>query len=144
MERTRRDNDKRISLLYVAMKDMLMALVQYVSKSQATSIFLCGHRLRNVNDPMVICPDGQPLEGRLQHVSRTAAQNIKDCANLCDTYQKKSLLVKVLRSQLWETRLAGYIGVFAERRRDFELALAIHTANAVDTMNSTLDEVHQK
>lgn len=49
-----------------------------------------------------------------------------------------------LSSQLWETRLAGYIGVFAERRRDFELALAIHTANAVDTMNSTLDEVHQK
>ena len=30
MERTRRDNDKRITLLYVAMKDMLAALVQYV------------------------------------------------------------------------------------------------------------------
>jgi hypothetical protein len=31
MERTRRENDKRILLLYVAMKDMLTALLQYVS-----------------------------------------------------------------------------------------------------------------
>ena len=28
MEKTRRDNDKRISLLYVAMRDMLMVVVE--------------------------------------------------------------------------------------------------------------------
>lgn len=97
-----------------------------------------------MQDPVIICHDGQPLEGRLQRVSKIAAQNIKDCANLCDIYQKKTLLVKVLRSQVWETKLASYIAVFAERRRDFELALAIHTANIVGSMNSTVEDTNRR
>ena len=97
-----------------------------------------------MQDPVIICPDGQPLEGRLQGVSKLAAQNIKECANLCDTYQKKTLLIKVLRSQVWETKLAGYISVFAQRRRDFELALAIHTANTVDSMSVSVDEMNKR
>jgi hypothetical protein len=73
-----------------------------------------------------------------------AAQNIKDCANTCDLYQKKTLVVKVLRSHVWESQLSGYIAVFAQRRRDFELALQIHTAQTVDAINDTMNEVNRK
>ncbi|KAI0090196.1 hypothetical protein BDY19DRAFT_887919 [Irpex rosettiformis] len=128
MERTRRDNDKRITLLYVAMKDMLAALVQ----------------LRNVRDPHQICADGSPIHSRLETVSKMAAQNIKECSNTCDTYLKKTLVVKVLRSQLWEERLASFLRVFAQRRQDFEFALMIHTANTVESTNATTQEMNQK
>ena len=35
MERTRRENDKRISLLFSAMMDMLSVLIQYVHRSSS-------------------------------------------------------------------------------------------------------------
>ncbi|KAI0701233.1 hypothetical protein BC835DRAFT_271177 [Cytidiella melzeri] len=128
MERTRRENDKRILLLYVAMKDMLTALLQ----------------LRDVRDPLQVGPDGHPIRSRLESVSKMAAQDIKECANTCDTYLKKTLVVKVLRSQSWEARLASFLRVFAQRRQDFEFALMIHTANTVDSINATVKDMNQK
>ncbi len=77
-------------------------------------------------------------------ISERAAQDIKDCANVCDTYLKKTLIVKVLRSQVWETRLTGFLRVFAQRRQDYEFALSIHTAVAVDTVGSAVEDVNQK
>ena len=77
-------------------------------------------------------------------MSRAAAKNIKDCANACDTYLKKTLVVRVLRSQVWEERLTSFFGLFSERRRDFELALAIHTAAAVDAVGESVEEVKQR
>ena len=54
------------------------------------------------------------------------------------------MLVKVLRSHVWESRLAGFISVFAARRRDFELALAMHTANAVDAVGVGVEETNRR
>lgn len=73
-----------------------------------------------------------------------AAQDIKECANTCDTYCKKTLVVKVLRSQLWEERLASFLRVFAQRRQDFEFALMIHTANTVESTNAVAKDMDQK
>ncbi|THH29709.1 hypothetical protein EUX98_g4473 [Antrodiella citrinella] len=135
MEMTRRENDRRIKTLYVEMKDMIAVLVQ----------------LRDVKDPKEIGPDGQPIDSRLQGISQQTAADIKDCANTCDTYAKKRLVVKVLKSPVWESKLVGFIAVFTKRRGQFEEALAIHTARAVDLVQSTvfimktkLDSVDEK
>lgn len=73
-----------------------------------------------------------------------AAQDIKDCANTCDTYLKKTMVVKVLRSQVWDSRLASFVRIFAQRKQDFEFALIIHTAKAVDSINAEVKELNAK
>lgn len=101
-------------------------------------------RLRDIKDPAHVGHDGQSIQPRLESVSRRAAQDIKDCANACDTYLKKMLVVRVLRSSVWQERLSQFFGRFAERRRDFELALAIHTARAVDAVGASVDDMSKR
>ena len=73
-----------------------------------------------------------------------AAKDIKECANACDTYLKKSLMVRVLRSQVWEERLTGFYATFTQRRNDFELALSIHTANTTEEIKATTLEMNER
>jgi hypothetical protein len=119
------------------MYPIFVAFNQYITYS-------ISERLRDVRDPYLIGPDGSPIHSRLETVSKMAAQDIKECANTCDTYLKKTLVVKVLRSQVWETRLASFLRIFAQRRQDFEFALMIHTANTIDSMNAVVKEMNQK
>ena len=89
-------------------------------------------------------PDGRTVEARLQTLVNRAKDDIKSSANVCDTYSKKKLLVRVLTGQAWEARLAGCIETFTSRKQEFEFALAIHTAKAVDSVKTTLEAMDQK
>ena len=46
-------------------------------------------RLKDVSDPKQIAPDGQTIEGRMQKLCEAVAEDIKKCANACDTYLKR-------------------------------------------------------
>lgn len=70
-------------------------------------------------------------------MGRTAG-DIKDCANTCDTYAKKKLIVKVLKSSSWDEKFKAFLTLFGDRRKDFMLALMIHTGKAVDDMHHEL------
>ncbi|KAJ3543517.1 hypothetical protein NM688_g5844 [Phlebia brevispora] len=128
MEMTRRNNDKRITTLYVSMKDMIAVLVQ----------------LRDVKDPSAVGPDGRTIEARMQALSNQTAEDIKECANVCDTYAKKRLLVKVLKGQVWEAKLVTWVGTFTKRKDEFQFALSIHTASAVDSVKYTVEAMDKK
>jgi len=49
-------------------------------------------RLKDMADVTKIAPDGQTIEGRMQKLCTAVAEDIKKCANTCDTYLK---LVKI-------------------------------------------------
>jgi hypothetical protein len=49
--------------------------------------------------------------------------------------------VKVVSGPVWQGKLLGFVSLFAQRRSDFEFALTIHTARAVDAANQTLGVV---
>ncbi|KAK7683623.1 hypothetical protein QCA50_013461 [Cerrena zonata] len=125
MELTRRENDRRIRALYVEMKDMMAVLIQ----------------LKDVKDKDDLGPDGRTVEARLQGLVKQAADDIKDCANACDTYAKKRLLVKVLKGYSWEAKLVAFAGVFTTRRTEFEQALSIHTARMVGAIHNDVQQV---
>nr|GAT60452.1 predicted protein [Mycena chlorophos] len=125
LESKRRENDKKIIALHVEMKDMMAVLTQ----------------LRNVKDSEEVAPDGSTIKGRMQELMSGTADDIKGCANACDTYTKKKLVVKILKSAVWEQQLAGFAGKFTKRRSEFEFALSIHTALGVDAANRTLSSV---
>ena len=101
------------------------------------------HRLRDVHDRNDVGPDGRTIEARLQGLVEKTATDIKDCANACDTYSKKRLLVKILRGQSWETKLVGFAGVFTQRRVQFEQALTMHTARIVDAIHEDVTYMKQ-
>jgi len=45
-------------------------------------------RLKDVTDVTKVAPDGQTIEGRMQQLCAAVAEDIKKCANTCDTYLK--------------------------------------------------------
>ncbi|KAF7297297.1 hypothetical protein MIND_00962900 [Mycena indigotica] len=128
LEMKRRENDRKILALHMEMKDMMSVLTQ----------------LRNVKDSEEIAPDGTTIKGRMQELMKGTADDIKSCANACDTYTKKKLVVKILKGGVWEQKLVTFAGKFTKRRGEFEFALSIHTALGVDAANERLSAVDKK
>ena len=56
----------------------------------------------------------------------------------------KKILVKIFSGPVWEQRLVEFVGVFTNRRKEFILALSIHTAVAVDEANVKLNVIDQR
>lgn len=80
----------------------------------------------------------------MQSLVAGAAQDIKDCANVCDAWMKKKVLMKVLVGPAWEGKLAGFSATFNSRRMQFEFALQIHTASAVDQIQVVTTAMNDK
>ncbi|KAJ7135469.1 hypothetical protein C8R43DRAFT_1021198 [Mycena crocata] len=127
LEQKRRDNDRKILALHMEMKEMMGVLTQ----------------LKNVKDADETAPDGSTIKGRMQEIVKATAEDIKACANACDTYTKKKLVVKILKSGVWDMKLTKFAGTFTKRRSEFEFALSIHTALGVDAANKTLGSVDE-
>ncbi|KAJ7849789.1 hypothetical protein B0H14DRAFT_3866764 [Mycena olivaceomarginata] len=98
-------------------------------------------RLGSIQDVDKVAPDGTTIKGRLEALINRTSDDIRACANACDTYSKKKLVVKVLKGPIWEGRLVKFCGLFTQRRGEFEFALSIHTALGVDAANKTLGDV---
>ncbi|KAI8983185.1 hypothetical protein BD414DRAFT_523114 [Trametes punicea] len=128
LETTRQENDRRVITLYVEMKDMMMVMVQ----------------LRNVEKQTHIGLDGRVLKDRLEELAEKTAKDIKDCANFCDTFLKKRLLVKVLKGPVWAEKLSGYVKTFTDRKSDFQFALSMHTANSLTDVKRQTYEIDAK
>ncbi|KAM5533024.1 hypothetical protein V8D89_013292 [Ganoderma adspersum] len=124
----RRDNDKKIGVLFVEMRDMMEALLQ----------------LRGIKDEESVGPDGQMIKARMQELVKQTADDIKKCANACEAYAKKRLIVKVIKGSAWDGTLKGFIDLFASRRKALMFALSIHVGVGVDDVNRRLKEIDAK
>ncbi|PIL33838.1 hypothetical protein GSI_03544 [Ganoderma sinense ZZ0214-1] len=124
----RRDNDRKVVMLFVEMSDMMKALLQ----------------LRGIKDRESVGLDGLTVEGRMQELVDETAADIKECANTCDTYARKKLLTKVFQSSSWDDTFKGFITLFAQRRKDFTFALQMHTSMSVDEVNEKVREIDAK
>ena len=133
LESCRRENDRRVTTLYVEMKDMMLVMVQYVWDSLFSHMNIADPRarLKSIESRTHIGLDGRVLRDRLEELANKTAKDIKECANLCDTFLKKKLLAKVFKGPIWAERLAAFVQVFADRKADFQFALAMHTANSI-------------
>lgn len=116
--------------------------------------------MKDIKDIEQVWPDGQSIKGRLQTLCTQTADDIKKCANTCDTYSKKKLVVKIFAGPIWEERLVAFVGIFAQRKQEFEfsfnfnafiravvhtihprLALTIRTSIGVDEANLKLNDM---
>ena len=141
----RRDNDKKIDALFIEMRNMMQTLVQYVysytSISGARS-YTC--RLRDIKNLENVGPDSRTIKGRIQELVEQIAQDIKTCANFCDTYTKKTPIVKIIQGSLWDKEFKRFIDLFATRRKELDAALSDHIGVAIDDTNQKLREINAK
>ncbi|KAI0829941.1 hypothetical protein BC628DRAFT_1501118 [Trametes gibbosa] len=128
LDKKRRDNEKKITLMFVEMKDMMEVLVQ----------------LRSIEDSDAPGFDGVTIKARLQRLVNLSAEDIKECANTCDAYSKERLLAKVLKSSSWDDKFKTFLTLFADRRKAFTFALGMHIGKAVDDASRKLDSVDAK
>ena len=147
----RRDNDKKISLMFVEMRDMMAVLVQCVdcmplNRVLRTMLTCLPHspRLKDVNKDKRAGEDNTTISGRMQLLIDKTEQDIRKCANSCNAYAKKKLLSKVVHSSSWSDEFKGYIQGFTDRRREFEFALSIYIGHAVNTANDKLVTIEEK
>ncbi|THH27686.1 hypothetical protein EUX98_g6507 [Antrodiella citrinella] len=122
LEMTRRENDTRIQYIYTEMKDMMIVLLQ----------------LKDVMELNDLGPDGNTLASKLEPLCRQVAEDVKACANTCDAFLKQYLLPKVLKMEEWYDQLVSYVLIFARKRSELQLAVAIHTARTGDEVASAL------
>ena len=94
--------------------------------------------------PTHIGKDGKTVQERLQGHVDLMAQDIRECANACDTYAKTKLLHKVLRGSRWDDVLQIFVRRFNKRRGDIEFALAVHLGINVDIAHRKLDTLDSK
>jgi hypothetical protein len=98
-------------------------------------------RLKDIKDVDQISLEGNTMKGRLEELSIMTAEDIKSCANTCDAYSKKKLVVKVLSGPVWEGKLLEFVSLFTERKQQFMFALSVNTALGVGEANMKLDNV---
>ena len=101
-------------------------------------------RLRGVESWIYIGLDGRVLKDRLEELAEKTANDIKECANVCDAFLKKRLLVKVFRGPIWAERLAAFVQVFEDRKADFQFALTMHTANSLTDVKKQNHDIKTK
>ena len=97
-----------------------------------------------MSNAQLVAPDGRSIEDRMKTIVERTADDIKKCSSTCDTYAKKKLMAKVFRGPAWNQKLLHWVGVFSDRRKDFEFELSIHTGQGVDKANVKLDIVDEK
>ncbi|KAF8882713.1 hypothetical protein BD779DRAFT_1674866 [Infundibulicybe gibba] len=92
--------------------------------------------------------DGKSVEipsiDRLQDLMGKIAKDVTECGSACDVYMKKSFLAKMIRSRIYEERLAGYATLFETNRAMLMRSLSVHSALGVDEANIKLDEHGKK
>ncbi|PIL33322.1 hypothetical protein GSI_04773 [Ganoderma sinense ZZ0214-1] len=124
----RQSNDKQINVLFVQMRDTMEVLVL----------------LRDIKDGEPIGHSGQTIKARLGALVNKTADDIKECANVCDAYAKKGTIAKVLKSSMWEDKLKGWLTCFAERRKEFTMELSVHASVAIGEVHKKLASIDVK
>ncbi|KAK7443740.1 hypothetical protein VKT23_015522 [Stygiomarasmius scandens] len=127
LELKRRDNDQRVAVLRVKMQDLMEVFVQLgaISPEQRA-----GKQKFTVRD-------------RLESLCGKIADDIKSCGNLCDAYLKKRVIVRILKSPLYEARFEECAQTFEERQKELLVALLMFTSKGIHSANASLTEAKE-
>ncbi|KAJ7622175.1 hypothetical protein FB45DRAFT_927147 [Roridomyces roridus] len=131
----RRQNDKKVTAVKMQILDT------------ATVLF----RLRNLREPQMKGPDGEPLRDMADLMKRIAI-DIQRCASACDFhpvarmasaqagYLDKNVLAKWFRSKEYQDRFAQFMKNLQDDQRALASALSAYTAIGISSANEKLDE----
>ncbi|KAI0699891.1 hypothetical protein C8T65DRAFT_296383 [Cerioporus squamosus] len=122
LELTRRENDAKVIALNLTMCDMMetLTLLDEVVNTKAPG------------------PDGLSTEDRLKQRLGSIIESIKQCAKVCDSYQKRPTVVKFFTSMKWQSKFTEVAQQFADHKAGIQFDLQIHASVGITTANVTL------
>ncbi|KAG6828060.1 hypothetical protein H0H92_009489 [Tricholoma furcatifolium] len=116
----RRENNAKVQSLQVEMVDMMSEFIQLDN--------LSGNHDFNT-------------DANLMELMKDISEEITVAFNLSDHYMKKSLLVKCLKSPVYEIRFAKYAQRFHNLGARINRALSIHTIGTISRMDEKVDNI---
>ncbi|KAJ7117415.1 hypothetical protein C8R43DRAFT_107837 [Mycena crocata] len=122
LEVDRRENDKSIAVLHLAMTNLLFIL-SYLEPTFDTT-----DKIKTI------------LQKYLEEVCKTMNQ----FGNFCDTYYKQRGMVRMIRSGGYKTKLAGFATSFEDHKKELQYLMTTKTAATVTKMDSNVQEVSAK
>ncbi|RDX51421.1 hypothetical protein OH76DRAFT_1481353 [Lentinus brumalis] len=124
----RKDNDKKVPLLFVEMRDMMAVLGQ----------------LREISRDQRAGDGNRTIQDRMETIVIKTRDDITNCASVCSAYSKKRTFTKVLQSSSWDEKFKGFVQGFTTRRGEFEFELSMYIGRAVNAANDMLVTVDEK
>ncbi|KAH9481747.1 hypothetical protein JR316_0006274 [Psilocybe cubensis] len=127
-EQDRRENDARVTAVFLAQTDMMRVLLDVDDLST-----------RRQNR----WPDAENVRttAKLGLILANMEKEIKSCGNSIDTYYKESRFVKFWKAQDWKKRMLGHIAEFTEFRVQLQTTLQVQVAVGVEDLVLKMDVV---
>ncbi|KAJ7086700.1 hypothetical protein C8R44DRAFT_893496 [Mycena epipterygia] len=122
LEVDRRDNDKSIAVLHLAMTNLLFIL------SYLEPTFDTADKIKTM------------LQKFLEEVCKTMNQ----FGNFCDAYYKQRGMVRMIRSSGYKKKLAGFATSFDEHKKELQYLMTTKTAATVTKMDTNVQDVSAK
>ncbi|KZV93518.1 hypothetical protein EXIGLDRAFT_835699 [Exidia glandulosa HHB12029] len=105
LNETRRDNDKKVDLIFSKMASMMgvLADMQHIARPET----------------------GEDRYDRFCDKLKTVARDIKECTAACDTYSKLTFLKKTFGVKSWDEKFTEFFDLFDQRRVELHLDLSV-------------------
>ena len=87
---------------------------------------------------------GKEKEARLIVCLKKAEDDIKEGANACQVYQKKAVIVRFIKSPIWEKRFADLMRKYDDHHKRFQFELTIEIAHSMDKAHEKLERLEEK
>lgn len=88
--------------------------------------------------------DNRTIGQRLAELVSIIERDIFECANACDTYSKKTHLVRVVQRTAWNEIMQRWVGNFSKYKTMVLNAVEMHTRIVDDVDSGVLDELLTK
>ncbi|KAJ7499104.1 hypothetical protein FB451DRAFT_1428120 [Mycena latifolia] len=122
LEVDRRENDKSIAVLHLAMTNLLFIL------SYLEPTFDTADKIKTM------------LQKFLEEVCKTMNQ----FGNFCDAYYKQRGMVRMIRSSGYKKKLTGFATSFEDHKKELQYLLTTKTAATVTRMDTNVQDVSAK
>ncbi|KAK0187865.1 hypothetical protein F5146DRAFT_731520 [Armillaria mellea] len=123
IEAKRRENDKKVHVLRLHMRDLMIAIFQ----------------LRRFKDPKDVGPDDLTINDRIGDLMKKIAQDIRNTGSVCEFYLKKSTISRIMKSTHHQGVFSEHVAILVKDREDLDKTLQIHIGVGVDSANAKLD-----
>lgn len=101
-------------------------------------------RLRDIDTNYGASHSALSISACLDVLVKKTAKDIEECANACNAYSRKRLLVKVIQAPSWNEKLKDYVSLFRLRKSDFNIVISSYIKTGVERANVKLDTLNTK
>ncbi|KAF5325270.1 hypothetical protein D9619_009984 [Psilocybe cf. subviscida] len=119
----RRENDKKVLVIRVAMRNMMCTFLRHIKETNEVAM---------------------KTKSTLERLIGNMIRDMIKCSSDLNGYLDHRLLTRIVASHNYEKQFQKHLECFAKHQSDLHLAISVHTALGVDRANTQLDRISTK